>query len=159
MFFCANNAASKLLFCHLYFCMKNWKTTQYNLSKNVSFSFSVFFVFLLLSYNSLHVMPYIYICYWNTFEYKYITQITFHVKKTKQKKILLILSTLRRWIFQWALSWKLITWAKCVTLTILTKTPRKIDKYFLFGKSNTHKNFCIHLKHFLTFLLFISIEK
>ena len=31
----------QLLFCHVrHFCMKNWKTTQYNISKNVCFSFS-----------------------------------------------------------------------------------------------------------------------
>ena len=39
------------------------------------------FIFLLLSNNAIHVMFYIYICYWNTFQYKYIIQITFHVVK------------------------------------------------------------------------------
>ena len=42
MFFSNNNAA----FCQVqYLCMKSWKTTQYNLSKNVCFSFFVCFVF------------------------------------------------------------------------------------------------------------------
>ena len=38
-------------------------------------------LFLLLFNNTLHVMFYTYICYWNTFQYKYIMQITFHVVK------------------------------------------------------------------------------
>ena len=50
-------------------------------------------------------------------------------KTTKNKSIfvdsLLFLSTLRGWIFPWALSRKLITWAKSVTLTNLAKTPSK----------------------------------
>ena len=37
--------------------------------------------FWFLSNNTLHVMLYTYICYWNTFQYKYIIQITFHVIK------------------------------------------------------------------------------
>ena len=70
----------KVFFCHVqYFYIKNWKTTQYNLSKNVCFSFSTCFVFSLLSNNTLHEMFCTYNCYWNTFQYKYIIQITFHV--------------------------------------------------------------------------------
>ena len=83
-------------------------------------------------------------------------------KKKRNKKIvdsLLFLSTLRELIFPWILSRKFITWAKCVTLTILAKTPKKIDKYFQITKSNLPKNFFTHLKHFLTFLLFVFIEK
>ena len=37
--------------------------------------------FLLLSNSTLHLMFYIHICYWSTFQYKYIIQITFHVVK------------------------------------------------------------------------------
>ena len=54
---------------------------------------------------------------------------------------------------------KLIARTKCVTLTILSKNPRKIDKYFPFAKSNLCENSLTHLKHFLTFLLFVFIEK
>ena len=57
------------------------------------------------------------------------------------------------------LSRKLITWTKWVTLTILTKTSRKIDKYLLYAKSSLRKNFFTHLRHLLTFLLFVFIEK
>ena len=51
--------------------------------------------FMLLSNSTLHLMFYTYICYWNTFQYKYITQITFHVVKqsrtqTTQKDICLL---------------------------------------------------------------------
>ena len=58
----------KVIFCHIYFCMKNQKTTQYNLSKNVCFPY-LFVLIFLLSNNTLHVLFYSYICYWNTFHY------------------------------------------------------------------------------------------
>ena len=45
------------------------------------------FCFLLLSNNTLHVMSYTYICYWNRFQYKYIIQITFHVVKQSHARI------------------------------------------------------------------------
>ena len=45
------------------------------------------FCFLLLSNNSLQVLFYIYICYWNTFQYKYNTQITFHVVKQSHARV------------------------------------------------------------------------
>ena len=54
---------------------------------------------------------------------------------------------------------KLLTWAKCETLTIFAKTPRKTDKYFPFAKSNLHENSFTHLRHFLIFLLFVFIDK
>ena len=47
-------------------------------------------------------------------------------KKTKANKnadSLLFLSILHGWVFLWALSRKLITWAKCATLVILAKNP------------------------------------
>ena len=37
--------------------------------------------FLLLSSNTLHVMVNTCICYWNTFQFKYIVEITFYVVK------------------------------------------------------------------------------
>ena len=77
----------KVLFCHVCFCIKNLETAQYNLSKNVYFQFSACFVFLLLSNNTLHVMFYTYICYWNTFQYKYIIQITFDVAKQSRARV------------------------------------------------------------------------
>ena len=54
---------------------------------------------------------------------------------------------------------KFITWAKCVTLTILTKIPTKIDKFFSFAKSNLCKNSFTYLRHFISFLLFVFIGK
>ena len=46
-------------------------------------AFKEWFLFFLFSAcllsNTLHVMFYTYICYWNIFQYKYIIQITFHV--------------------------------------------------------------------------------
>ena len=41
--------------------------------------------------------------------------------------------------------------AKCVTLTNVAKSPRKIDVYFLFAKSN--------LRHFVTLLLLAFMDK
>ena len=112
-----------------------------------------------------------YTCYWNTFQYKYI-QITFHVVKQYHARVTskyffysllllfvylflslsICLITLRGWTFPWAFWGKLITLAKCVTLTILAKTLRKIDKYFSFAKSNLHENSFRHLRHFVIFL-------
>ena len=64
------------------------------------------------------------------------------------------LFTLRKWTFPWALSGKLIIWAKCVTLTVLAKILRKIDKYFSFVKSNLRESSFTYLRHFVTFLFF-----
>ena len=58
--------------------MKNWKTTQWNNSKNVCLSYCL----LLLCNNIRHVMLYIYICYWNTFRYKYINTKTKNINKS-----------------------------------------------------------------------------
>ena len=125
---------------------------------------------LFLSNNTLHVMFSTYICYWNTIQYKYI-QITFHVVKQYHARVFskdiwllfimlficLFLSlfvyqfTLSGWFFLWAPSQKFIIWEKCVTLAILGKTPRKIDKYFSFTESNLCKNSFTLLKHFVWF--------
>ena len=83
-------------------------------------------------------------------------KLCFVVLLTKNKKkvnSLLFLSTLRGWIFLWALSQKLIT------LTIFAKSLRKIDKYLPFAKRNLHENSFTHLRDFLTFVLFVFIEK
>ena len=63
------------------FVWKIEKTIQYHLSKNVLFFVFCLFCLLLLSCNTLHIMLYTYICYWNTLRYKYFIQITFHVVK------------------------------------------------------------------------------
>ena len=69
------------------------------------------------------------------------------------------LFTLRGWTFLWALLGKLIIWAKCVTLTILAKTLRKIDKYFSYVRRNRLENSFTYLRYFVTFLFFVFIEK
>ena len=72
----------KVFFCQVQnFCMKNRKTAQYNISKNVYFSFPACFVFLLLFNNTLHVMYYTYICYWN----KYVKfKVHWHLNKVNK---------------------------------------------------------------------------
>ena len=75
------------------------------------------------------------------------------------KQVLLFLSNLFGGIAPWALLQKLITWSKSVTFTITAQNPWKTEKYFLFVKSNICKNPFMHLRHFITFLLFVSIEK
>ena len=58
-----------------------------------SFKECLFFVFclfcLVLLYNmTLHVMFYTHICYWNTFQYKYLIQITFHAVKPSHARLI-----------------------------------------------------------------------
>ena len=55
----------------------------------IIFVFRFLPVFLLLSNNTLHVMFYTYICYWNIFQYNYIIQITFHVLKKSHARVIL----------------------------------------------------------------------
>ena len=57
--------------------MKNYSTQPFK--ECLFFIFCLFYFFL--SNNTLHIMLYTYICYWNTFQYKYIIQNTFHVIK------------------------------------------------------------------------------
>ena len=82
MFICTNIAASKsvILSCIILFYekLKNWSMQSF---KECLFFVFCLFCFLLLSNNTLHVMCYTYICYWNIFQYKYVIQITFHVVK------------------------------------------------------------------------------
>ena len=57
-----------------------------------SFKDCLFFVFclfciLLLSNSTLHIMFYTYICCWNTFQYKYIIQITSHAVKQSHARV------------------------------------------------------------------------
>ena len=133
MLFCTNNAAWKniVLSCviFLYEKMKNCSTQSF---KECLFFVLFLFCFLLLSNNTLHVMSYAYICYWNTIQYKYIIQITLYTVVSK---------------------------VKCIILIILPKTPRKIGKYFPFANSNLCEYFFDHLRYFLTFLLPVFIKK
>ena len=47
--------------------------------------FVFYFLLVLFFYYLLHVTFYIYICYWNTLQYKYIIQITFYVVKQSHR--------------------------------------------------------------------------
>ena len=73
------------------------------------------------------------------------------VEKRGVHSLLLYLFALRGWIVPWALSQKLITSAKCVTLAILAKTPRKIGKCFPFAKFKSTQKFLDALKTFFSF--------
>ena len=87
MFFCTNNAGSKsiILSCiiFLYEKMKNYSTQSF---KEFFFVFCLFCI-LLWSNNTLCVMFYTYICYWNIFQYKHIIQITFYVVKQSHVQV------------------------------------------------------------------------
>ena len=84
--FCTNNAASKsiILSCiiFLYEKLKNYSIGSF---KECLFFVFCLFYFLLLPNNTLHVM--FYICYWNTFQFKYIIQITFYVVKQSHSRV------------------------------------------------------------------------
>ena len=83
MFFCTYNAASKgiILSCIIFAYEKLKKYLTHSFKECLFFVFCLFFFFSLLSNNTLHVISYTHICYWNTFPCKYIIQITFHVVK------------------------------------------------------------------------------
>ena len=66
--------------------MKNWKILDPIFQRMFAFCF-LLVLFLLYSNNTLHVMFYTYICYWNTFRYKYIIKITFHVVKQSHVQV------------------------------------------------------------------------
>ena len=85
MFFCTNNSTSKCinLSC-IIFLYEKLNNPLIQSFKECLFFVLCLFCFLLLSYNTLHVLHvflYTYICYGNTFQYKYFIQITFHVAK------------------------------------------------------------------------------
>ena len=68
--FCTNNASSKgIILSYIIFLQEKLKNYPIQ-PKNFCFLFFACFVFL-LSHNTLHVMFYIYIYYWNTFQYVY----------------------------------------------------------------------------------------
>ena len=64
--------------------MKNYSTQSV---KECLFFVFCLFCFLLLSNNTIHLMFYTYICHWNTFHYKYIIQIPFHVVKQSHVRV------------------------------------------------------------------------
>ena len=66
-----------------------WKIKKYSIQSFKECLFFAFylFCFLLLSNNTLHVMFYTYICYWNTFHCKYIIQITFDFIKQSHARV------------------------------------------------------------------------
>ena len=66
--------------------MKIWKTILQSFKECLFFVLCLF-CFLFLSNNTIHVIFYTYICYWNTFQYKYIIQITFHVVKQSHARV------------------------------------------------------------------------
>ena len=51
--------------------------------------FFVFCLFCFLSFcsNTHHIMFYTYTCYWNTIQYKYVTQITFRIVKQSHAQV------------------------------------------------------------------------
>ena len=92
MIFCTNNSTSKsiiLSYIFLYEKLKNYSIQSFEDFFCLFVLFFVFcwFCFLLLSNNTIHVMFSTSICYWNTFQYKYITQITFHVVKQSHAQV------------------------------------------------------------------------
>ena len=132
--------------------MKNWKTTQCNFSKKVCFSFSACFVFLLLSDNILHLMFYTFICYWNTFQYQYILQITFHVEKQYHVRVTSKEKKRRFSVISIYLAW--------MNFSVGPFAPKENWQIFTIHKVKSMWKF-LHVlkKHFLTFLLFVFIEK
>ena len=134
--------------------MKNRKTTSLkkncNLSKNVWFSFSDCFTWFIIwsaPFTSAWVKSpiekqrlkkegttnflFLLLCW------RRGNKLCLAVVLKKKRK--LFLSIVRGWIFPWHLSRKLITWAKRVSLTILAKTTKTIEKYFPLAKSNLVK--------------------
>ena len=63
------------------------KNYSIKFSKNVCFFLFCLFCFLSLPSNTLHVLFYTYTYYWNTFQYKYIMQITFRIVKQSHAQV------------------------------------------------------------------------
>ena len=80
---CFTNVAAKSFILSCIICLyekvKNYLLQSFK--ECLFFVFCLFFFFLLLSSNTLHVMVNTCICYWNTFQFKYIVEITFYVVK------------------------------------------------------------------------------
>ena len=94
MFSCTNNATLKSvdLSCiiFLYEKLKNYSIKSFKeclFFVFCLFCFLLLLLLLLLSNNTLYVMFYTYICYWNIFQYKYIIQITYHIVKQSHARV------------------------------------------------------------------------
>ena len=89
MLFCTNNAASKsIILSFIKFLYEKVKNYSMQFFKECLFFVFCLFCFLLLSNNTLYLMFYTFICYWNTFQYQYISQITFHVVKQYHVRVI-----------------------------------------------------------------------
>ena len=144
----------KVLFCHVwYFCVKNWKTSRYNISKNVCSSLSACFLFLLLlllSNNTHHVLFYNYICYWNPFQY-----IIHYTNLFSCCKAILCASDFKRFVYSLShqlllisvlarlrfISWSSHPPSLCA---VISKSSFGIIQYFLFAKSDLRKSSITH---------------
>ena len=128
--------------------MKNWKITQYNLSKNICFSFSAYFLGFFL-----YVMFYTYICYWNTtFQYKYIIQITFPVVKQPYARV-------TSKVFVYALSYYLFA---CFHFVSTSFYLMKLSPSFVFQLTHlciVISKICAKFPSRISLLLFVFIEK
>ena len=142
----------KVLFCHLfYFCMKNLKTISFKnttiFSKNVCFLFSECFSRFIIwsapftsawvknpfknkSYKKEGTRNFLFLllCWRRDKKFCFTVASKKTTKANKNADSLLFLSTLHGWVLLWALSRKLITWAKCATLAILAKILGKLTK-------------------------------
>ena len=95
MFFCTNNCASRSinLSCKM-FLYKKLKNCSIQSFEECSFFIFCLFCLLLSSNNTLHLTFYTYICYWNTFQYKYIIQIAFYAVRQSHAWV-----NLKRYLF------------------------------------------------------------
>ena len=153
MLFCTKNAASKSI-------TSSFVIFLYEKLKNYSMQFfkeSLFFVFglfcfLLLSDNILHLMFYTFICCWNTFQYQYILQITFHVEKQYHVRVTSKEKKRRFSVISIYLAW--------MNFSVGPFAPKENWQIFTIHKVKSMWKF-LHVlkKHFLTFLLFVFIEK
>ena len=132
----------KVLFCDVwYFCVKNWKTSRYNISKNVCSSLSACFLFLLLlllSNNTHHVLFYNYICYWNPFQYIIHYTNLFSCRKTMREwlqKICLLLTTptfcLSLFCLDYALFHEALLLLRCIQLYLKVLNHIYVLKWYI----------------------------
>ena len=120
------------------FVWKIEKVTNTIFQRMLVFFFCLF-CFLLLSNNTLHVMFHTYLCYWNKFQYKYITEITFHVQKQ-----------FHAWVTSKGI---------CLLVIILLISLFRFCIDFVLFNEALLPSFSRTLGHFLTFLLFAFLEK
>ena len=136
----------------MYEKLKNYSIKSF---KECLFFVFCLFCFLLLSNNTLHVIFYTYIRYGNTFQYGYIIQITYHIVKQSHarvtlKDICLLFSILFLCLFSFCLNFVLFHEALLLLCCL-------IDLVYCY--SWQLYNSFTHLRYFLTFLLFVFIDK